>query len=278
MEGVRERLGRERSDSAGDSVKEHLKRKREMLGRDSLEGERGLADIFKRSKKVLRSPGGKQGREDLRGMLKELKEMKEEMKEGLKGVRREIREEAEGQKKAMKREIDGMKEELRKREEDWKRESEEMEERIEKLERGLEGLKVDIRRNGEERAGGMRMVEEGGRGQEEGKWRERVIRLEMGNERRERGERKRNVLMKGMKEEREGMRVEVERILEKLGGIEEIRKIEAGRKDKGRMVVVRLRNEEEKRRIMGMKWKLRGEDIWIEDDLTWKRREEQDGN
>lgn len=38
------------------------------------------------------------------------------------------------------------------------------------------------------------------------------------------------------------------------------------------MLIVEIENEKEKRGIMENKRKLRGQEIWIEDDLTWKER------
>ncbi|KYN22005.1 hypothetical protein ALC57_05605 [Trachymyrmex cornetzi] len=48
--------------------------------------------------------------------------------------------------------------------------------------------------------------------------------------------------------------------------------IEAGRQKRGCMGVVTMGNIEEKNRIMRNKWKLKGRDIWIQEDLTWKER------
>lgn len=107
------KLGRERCDSAGDSVEEHMKRKREMLGRESLGGEREEMEVFKRSKKTVKSP--KEG-EAIREWRKMLREMEEEIKEGIEGVRKEIREIAEGQREAMRTEIEEMRKDLRRRE------------------------------------------------------------------------------------------------------------------------------------------------------------------
>lgn len=56
MESRTKKLGRERCNSAGDSVKEHFKRKGEMLGRESLRGGKEELEMFKRSKKTVRSP------------------------------------------------------------------------------------------------------------------------------------------------------------------------------------------------------------------------------
>lgn len=38
------------------------------------------------------------------------------------------------------------------------------------------------------------------------------------------------------------------------------------------MAVVKVKREREKRNIMNNKWRLRGEEIWLEDDLTWTER------
>lgn len=94
MEKAKGKWIRKRSDSAENSVEEHLKRKRKMLGKKSIEREEGLADIFRRSKKVATSPGRKEKKKegkgvDLKGMLKK---MGEELREGLRKIRQEIRE------------------------------------------------------------------------------------------------------------------------------------------------------------------------------------------
>lgn len=38
------------------------------------------------------------------------------------------------------------------------------------------------------------------------------------------------------------------------------------------MVVVRVGTEEKKKMIWRNKWKLKGQKIWIEEDLTWEER------
>lgn len=87
-----------RSESAED-IKELLKRKRDRM-EQSVEKEE-VKDIFRRSKRTVRSPGNKkEGREeagDVSGDEKHkkevggiwLEEIKKEMREGLKGVREE---------------------------------------------------------------------------------------------------------------------------------------------------------------------------------------------
>lgn len=89
------RAGRERYDSAGDSIEGHIKRKRELLKRDSIEKEGGEAEIFKRSRKMVRSPGAKEMKEELKGMINE---MREEIREELRDVIGEFRKVAEGQR------------------------------------------------------------------------------------------------------------------------------------------------------------------------------------
>ncbi|KYN10055.1 hypothetical protein ALC57_17744 [Trachymyrmex cornetzi] len=54
--------------------------------------------------------------------------------------------------------------------------------------------------------------------------------------------------------------------------IEKVRRIEAGRQERRWMGVVTLGGVEDKGKILKNKWKLKGRDIWIEEDLTWKER------
>jgi len=100
MANTPERLRKGRSDSERDSAVEQMKRKKEMLGRESLEGKLKLAEIFKKSNRTTRLPLRKEGDGDWKEMFKE---MREEMRKGLKGVRQDIREVAETQKEEMKR-------------------------------------------------------------------------------------------------------------------------------------------------------------------------------
>ncbi|XP_018369775.1 PREDICTED: uncharacterized protein LOC108765514 [Trachymyrmex cornetzi] len=103
---------------------------------------------------------------------------------------------------------------------------------------------------------------------------ERIRRLERRSEWREREERKRNIIVKGLNVEREieGKIEELIGSIEVGVGVEKIRKIKAGRQEKGWMVMVMLGSVENKGKIIRNKWKLKGRDIWIEEDLTWKER------
>jgi len=48
-----------------------------------------------------------------------------------------------------------------------------------------------------------------------------------------------------------------------------------GCRESGAVVVVRLENEEEKREVMQNKFRLKGENIFIENDLSWEERNVQ---
>jgi len=125
-------------------------------------------------------------------------------------------------------------------------------------------------REEEERGEGRKRSIEG----KETNWREKIRKLERRYEIRKRGERKRNILMRGLKEGEEGVKEEVKRVIKRIGvevKVKEIRRIETERKEKGSRVIVRVASEEEKVRVMQNKWKLKGGEL-IEDDLTWEER------
>jgi len=93
-------------------------------------------------------------------------------------------------------------------------------------------------------------------------------------ERKERQERRRNVIVRGI-EVREGKRREtVEEVLERIGAkvkIEEVKKIGKG-KGLIETVWVRLEGEEQKREVMERKSRLKGRKERILEDWTWKER------
>ncbi|EZA50989.1 hypothetical protein X777_10537 [Ooceraea biroi] len=108
---------------------------------------------------------------------------------------------------------------------------------------------------------------------------ERKVReLERWREIEERERRKRNVIVKGMEVQGEGIEGAVRRIWKEIGAeaeIEETREIgkksERGRK----MILVKLKDREGKREVMSKKRALRGKMERIEDDLTMKERRMQ---
>lgn len=132
------RMRRERSDSVGDSVDDSIKRKREMLGNGAVAGGEGEGEVFKRSRKINRSPIKRMMNEEREEAFREMRaEMRADMKEGLKEITQEIKKIVEGQSEVMRQELEKMKEELKMREGRWDRERKEMKVRIENLERQM---------------------------------------------------------------------------------------------------------------------------------------------
>jgi len=272
---VKERLkGRELKDIRFRGRERMWKRKREVTeGVDEGERGRGEEDYFKRSKKTMRTPPKGGGSEDEGETISIMGVLKEWMEDSSKKWER-----MEGSLRGIVKEL----EEMRKREEEWRVERRKLENRIEELEKKWEkGLEINEGTRGvenlEKRVNELESRErEKGKGGERGGMEERIRKMEMTWERRERQERKRNVVVKGYKED--GGRVEnkIKEIFEKIGaevGIEEVRKVKTGREERGGMAVVRLKSEAEKEEVMSRKKGLKGEKIWIEDDLTWKERQ-----
>ncbi|KAL6416970.1 hypothetical protein ACFW04_014764 [Cataglyphis niger] len=148
----------------------------------------------------------------IKGLREEIRNMKEEVKEGIKeqGVR-------------VSEEIEKVRKEFRECEKRWKEEREELKRRIEELKGKIE--KTENRNIGE--GEGSRAVS---RGVNEGR-RIKIKELESRMERREREERMKNVLIKGMEIKEGSTRVAVEKLLDNIGvkaEIEKVRKIGRG--------------------------------------------------
>lgn len=54
--------------------------------------------------------------------------------------------------------------------------------------------------------------------------------------------------------------------------IKELRKIRTSKEERGQMVIANLKSEEEKSIILENKWKLREKEVWIAEDLTFKKK------
>lgn len=54
--------------------------------------------------------------------------------------------------------------------------------------------------------------------------------------------------------------------------VKEMGKINTRRDDKGNMMKITLKTEEMKRKILENKRRLRGKEVWIEEDLTFRER------
>ncbi|XP_011859447.1 PREDICTED: golgin subfamily A member 6-like protein 22, partial [Vollenhovia emeryi] len=174
-----------------------------------------------------------------------------ELREGLKQddnrLRDEVGEVMREQGRMLWEEIEKMREGNRRREEEWKKEKGKLEERVKELERKVverEGEKGDGEMKGEKKG-------EGGGGLEERvKWMEGMM------ERKERENRRRNVVIRGLEVKEGKRREEVEKIIQKIKTeveIEEMRKVGSGGGGEGEMVVVKLAKEEQKWEVIRKK-------------------------
>lgn len=51
-----------------------------------------------------------------------------------------------------------------------------------------------------------------------------------------------------------------------------MRRIGIGSREKGSMVIARMESKNMKTEVLGDKRKLKGKDVWVEEDLTWEKR------
>lgn len=131
----------------------------------------------------------------------------------------------------------------------------------------------------EKRIGKLEMKKERGgdmnRGEERVELMEKRMReMKRKLKRKERDDRKRNIVIKGLRVEEGRVKEGIEKLMKEIGvkvKIGEIRRIRTGKEERGEMVIVRLNNEEERRKIES-KRKLKGEKVWIMEDLTWGKR------
>lgn len=52
------------------------------------------------------------------------------------------------------------------------------------------------------------------------------------------------------------------------GRLEEVRRIGMGSREKGSMMVARMESKNMKTEVLGNKEKLKGKDVWVDEDLT----------
>jgi len=253
--GRRERSG---SESSASSLDVWMKRKRDGDGGKEGEGER----LFAKSRKTVRSPGEREGKREEGCKGGRVEEGKGGIWEELEKAREEMRIYMEKVKK-MEKEM----EEWRRREEMLRMEGERMKERMSELEKRIEEKKLRE----------SKINEEKNEAEIESKWEGRLRVLEKSMEGKEREDRRRrNIIIKGVPREKDDWRWGVEKLLKEIGAevkIGELRRINTGREDKGEMVWLRLEREEDKRLVWENKKKLKGRNIWIEEDLSWKERE-----
>lgn len=96
-------------------------------------------------------------------------------------------------------------------------------------------------------------------------------------ERKEREDRRKNIVIRGIKSERGEIerKREREKIIREIGvevEIEEVMGIGAGREGEIGMTVVRIKKLEQKREIMKNRRKVAEKGVRIEENLTWKER------
>ena len=248
--------GRERSESVGILNLEDLwKRKRDELDKS------GGEDIFKRSKKTPRSPRAEAeaGEKELREVIKE---MRDEFRSMLGGIREDFKE----QGRRLSEEIEKLRKDFGEREKRWGEEREELRKEKEKVEERLRRL--------EEKMEEIKMGKKGDEGDKKEEVEERVRVMERRLERKEKEERRKNIVIRGLEVKEGGRRNEAEKLLEDIGvkaKVMEIRRI-GGDIEKGReMVLLKLENEEQKWEVIEKK-KPEGRKERITEDLSWEER------
>ena len=217
----------------------------------------GEGEIFKRSSMMERSPV----RQEEGG----LKEMLREVRDGFRDIKSEMREIKEGR------------EEMREWMEEMRKRVDGLEKRVEEIEKGRGGAEKEEGGRGKDKGEGIEQVEIREKGEMK-ELEERMRRLELEGEKRRREERKRNIIIKGVrvkKEGMEGLRREVEEIVEATGAkaeIEGMRRMGSKDKEGREMIWVRFASVGGKIDVMKGKAKLRERREWIVDDLTEKER------
>ncbi|XP_053990543.1 golgin subfamily A member 6-like protein 1 [Hylaeus volcanicus] len=206
---------------------------------------------------------------DLRG---EMKEMGEKFEGRIEETRDEVREMGEtsegttrGQMGDIKELIEGsiweLREEMRRRDEEWRAEKEELREKIEELEERVREIGGRDRREG--------------RGEEEREWKEKLKELERRVEMADRAERRRNIIIRGIRTDRGKEKEAVKEVLKRIGvevEVESARQVgQIGESGKG-MVVPRLQNEIMKKEVFRKKRDLGRGGERIEENLTQKER------
>ncbi|XP_046145496.1 trichohyalin-like [Osmia bicornis bicornis] len=296
-------LKREKSLSVGNmsSIEDIWKRKRETeTGEEEERGGVGVGGgnqqtegwIFRGSSLIERSPDKKKEKMEEEGGFGELKEMIKKLGEGQKGLGERIDSSTRALGKEMREEIAGikgeigkLKEEMKRREDKWLEQKKDMDKKIEALRKKMEELEGGERQKENTK---LRMMEERMQSLERGaaeKSKEeseneavkvKLRELERKWEWKEKEERKKNIIVKGIKVKREDLKKSSEELLKEIGvqdAIEEVKPV--GYADGGKevnMVQLRLRTMEHKRIVMEKKKTLKGRDEKIEEDLTWRER------
>ncbi|KAL6417325.1 hypothetical protein ACFW04_014576 [Cataglyphis niger] len=256
---VKEFMKRKREESELGKGEEELlrNRKKSGIGKDAelrqVEGEGELLYMKKNWKAEIGEVMSDMERELKGWWREEMKNMKEEVKEGI--------------RERVSEEMDKVRKEFRESEKRWVEEREEFNRRIKGLEEKMERL--GIRDTGKRERN--KMVNGGG-SEAMGN---RLNEMENRMERREREERRRNVLIKGVVVKEGRRRGAVEELFDNIGikaEIKEVRKIGESVEEGREMMVVTLKNEDKKREVWNKKKLLKGRKERILEDWTWKER------
>lgn len=227
---------RDRSRSAGSVSSWLTKRGRESDSQDSESGKEEKVGKRKKVTEIGRNKDQSAEMEKIEKLIQELGGKQEKLKEEIvKKVVEKIEESS--------REIE------RKLGQEWKKELVKMREENEKK-------NGEIKRENEE-------------------LRKEVMELKKKEEKRERRERKRNIIIKGEQLESGTAKQVAESVCREMCG-EEVKIKEAfyvGRTEK--IILVEMENYEEKRKIMSNKFKLKGKEIYVDDDMSKMERDMQ---
>ncbi|XP_020295965.1 golgin subfamily A member 6-like protein 22 [Pseudomyrmex gracilis] len=224
---VKEGEVRERNRSASEgNIEEFLKkRKREMRGEEKDNKEEGA---FSKSRKTQRSPTGQKGGGEERKSDREKREWKEEMREMM-AILMEGTKDVRKQGRNMKEELEEWRKDMAEKEEMWRKERQELRDSITGLKKRVKEMELRAEKTIEEGKGGR----EGGGKKKEVEIAERMKEIQRKLERKERKDRKRNLIIRGLGVKEEKRREAVVGLLEKIGAkgkVEEVRKLIGGEK------------------------------------------------
>lgn len=215
------------------------------------------------------------------GILEVIKKMGEESNRRIEGLYDRMERGLEKVKGEIKGEIGEIKEMWQEWEGRWKEEKEKIWGKLEEIERGKQEDTKEIRKVVDDL--GVRMEtlekrkqnEKGGAGGREGEWVRKVEELGRKMEQMEREKRKGNVVIKGMKMERNEGRQGAEKLFKDIGATVEVKEIKGvGEAEDGKMRVwvVELGDEGQKKEIMKLKNRLKGREERIYEDRTPEER------
>lgn len=174
-------------------------------------------------------------------MRKEFKEMKDQIRKDMEDAKNEQIKEVEKWKNEQQREVEKWKNEQQQRIEEWRKEERKLVQDVQKENRDL---------------------------------RERVKELEKYRLEQEKKERRCNIVIKGAEAEDKPARQAVKEVLEKIGKEKNVNVVDAFKIRNG-IIVAKISSIEEKSAIMRNRAKLRGTNVYIDDDLMKYERERQ---